>query len=142
VDEHPAIAVQTFYADVKRAADWLQRVFGFTESWHLDGPDGALLMATLNTPGGGSVMVSTLGDDEAVPSKPNPYYSITVVVPDVDAHAAAARAAGADLVTEPTDQPWGFRDYEVLDHDGRQWNFSQVLHAVVPEDWGATSDPS
>jgi uncharacterized glyoxalase superfamily protein PhnB len=116
---------------------WLCRVFGFTEQWRFE-PGGSLLMANLGTPGGGGVMVSTL-DAAAGPPAPNPYYSVTVMVPDVDAHAARARAEGAELVSEPADQPWGFRDYEVLDLAGRQWNFSQHLHDVTPEDWGAST---
>src|SRR4051812_42837046 len=121
--EHAPIAVQLFYEDVRVTVAWLCHAFGFTEAWTLDGEDGVLLMATLQTPGGSSVMVSTL-------------------VPDVDTHAAAARSAGATLISEPTSQPWGYRDYEVLDLVGRQWNFSQVEHEVTPEDWGATAGPS
>ena len=72
------------------------------------------------------------------PPAPNPWYSVTVMVSDVDEHFARSSAEGARIVAGPKDQPWGYRDYEVLDHDGRQWNFSQVLHEVTPEDWGAT----
>ena len=136
--ENAAVAAQVHYGDVAGAVAWLCRVFGFTERWRLE-PEGTLLMATLATPGGGSVMVSGLEQDSSVIApRPNPYYSLTVMVPDVDAHAARARAEGADLTTEPADQPWGYRDYEVLDLDGRQWNFSQHLHDATPEDWGAT----
>jgi uncharacterized glyoxalase superfamily protein PhnB len=139
VDEHPAIAVQLCYADVGEAVSWLSRVFGFTESWTL-APQGTVVLAALRTPGDGSVMVSGLLSS-CPPLDVNPYYSVTVMVPDVNAHFEQTRAAGARIVAEPTDQPWGYRDYEVLDHDGRQWNFSQVLHEVTPEDWGA-SGPS
>jgi uncharacterized glyoxalase superfamily protein PhnB len=136
-DAPAPIAVQLFYADVQGAVTWLCRAFGFTEAWTL-APQGELLMASLATPGGGGVMIS--GGAPPSPS-PNPWSSVTVMVPDVDAHATRARAEGATLLSEPADQPWGYRDYEVLDHDGRQWNFSQVLHAATPEDWGA-SGPS
>jgi len=139
-DELPPapIAVQVFYPDVAAAVAWLCRAFGFTERWRLE-PAGTLLMANLGTPGGGGVMISGLPDEHAAPAPtPNPWYSITVMVPDVDAHFTAATAAGATIVAEPTDQPWGFRDYEAVDLEGRQWNFSQVLHAAAPEDWGAT----
>ena len=136
-DAPAPVAVQAFYPDVAAAVTWLCRVFGFTEVWRLE-PGGTLLMANLGTPGGGGVMVSGLAAGTASLS-PNPYYSVTVMVPDVDAHAARARAEGAELLGEPTDQPWGFRDYEVLDLAGRQWNFSQQLHEVTPADWGAST---
>jgi uncharacterized glyoxalase superfamily protein PhnB len=61
-----------------------------------------------------------------------------VVVPDVDAHYEQARAEGAQILIPPHDQPWGLRDYEALDLEGRWWNFSQRLEDVDPEDWGAT----
>jgi uncharacterized glyoxalase superfamily protein PhnB len=117
---------------------WLCRVFGFAEDWTL-APDGSIVMASLRTPGDGTLMVSGLTSpaDDAPPS-PNPWYSVTVMVPDVDGHFDRASAEGAQIVAGPQDQPWGYRDYEVLDHDGRQWNFSQVIHEVTPEDWGAT----
>jgi uncharacterized glyoxalase superfamily protein PhnB len=41
-------------------------------------------------------------------------------------------------VSEPRDQPWGLRDYEAVDLEGRVWNFSQHLRTTKPEDWGAT----
>ena len=46
---------------------------------------------------------------------------------------------GLELLTEPTDQPWGLREHEAFDLEGRQWNFSQRIRETVPEDWGATS---
>lgn len=135
--EHQPVAVQLCYGDVAGTVAWLCRVFGFTESWTL-APGGSMVMASL---AGGSVMVSGLQGRSAPTLDPNPYYSVTVMVPDVDAHCEHARSEGAQIVAEPKDQPWGYRDYEVLDHDGRQWNFSQVLHEVTPEDWGATGAP-
>lgn len=133
---------QAFYADVTAAAAWLQRVFGFEEEWRLDADDGRLLMANLLTPGGGRVMVSgALGSSRegfGDGSRPNPTYSLTVLVPDVDAHVERARSEGARIVAEPADQPWGWRDYEALDLEGRQWNFSQEGDSASPEDWGAT----
>jgi uncharacterized glyoxalase superfamily protein PhnB len=37
---------------------------------------------------------------------------------DIDALAAAIRERGGKLVQEPTDQPWGRRDFAVVDPDG------------------------
>lgn len=136
-DSPAPVAIQLFYPDVRAAVTWLCATFGFTEGWTL-APQGDLVMANLATPGGGGVMISGLPADAGQSASPNPWYSVTVMVPDVDAHAARARKAGARVVADPTDQPWGFRDYEVLDLDGRQWNFSQHLHDVTPEGWGAT----
>jgi len=148
----PDVLVQVFYDGLTEAIDWLCRVFGFAEQWRLPGPGGDVVMASLTRPNGGTLMVSGLPllrtqlradhpdrfRDPGTPW-PNPYYSITVMVPDVDAHFAHAQQEGAHILSEPTTQPWGFRDYEVLDLEGRQWNFSQRLHEAAPEDWGAAS---
>jgi lactoylglutathione lyase len=37
---------------------------------------------------------------------------------DIDTLAAAIRARGGKLTQEPTDQPWGRRDFAVVDPDG------------------------
>ena len=37
---------------------------------------------------------------------------------DIDALAAAVRERGGKLTQEPTDQPWGRRDFAVVDPDG------------------------
>ena len=46
---------------------------------------------------------------------------ITVYVKDVDAHFEAARGAGATIVSEPKDQPYGQREYSVRDPEGHMW---------------------
>jgi uncharacterized glyoxalase superfamily protein PhnB len=144
---------QLRYQDPGAAAEWLCRAFSFTEASRLAAPDGTVRLADLRTPGGGAVLIGGIygpvrqhmeavfgaefrtGDD---PGWPHLAYAITVMVPDVDAHCTRARAEGARLVSEPRDQPWGLRDYEAVDLEGRVWNFSQHLRTPAPEDWGAT----
>jgi len=41
-----------------------------------------------------------------------------VTAQDIDELAAAVRARGGKLSQEPTDQPWGTRDFAVVDPDG------------------------
>ena len=54
-------------------------------------------------------------------------YAITVMVEDVDKHYAHAVAEGVEIFGHLADQPWGWRDYEPIDMEGRFWNFSQIL---------------
>jgi uncharacterized glyoxalase superfamily protein PhnB len=63
--------------------------------------------------------------------------AVTVIVPDVDAQFDHVRREGADITQEPTDQPWGLRDFEAVDLEGRVWNFSQHLREVEPDEWTA-----
>jgi uncharacterized glyoxalase superfamily protein PhnB len=48
-------------------------------------------------------------------------------VDDVDAHFERAKAAGAEIVMEPTDQDYGDRRYDALDPEGQFWSFSTPL---------------
>ncbi len=57
--------------------------------------------------------------------------SLAVHVDDVDAHCARARAAGAEVVHEPMDQPYGYREYSVRDLEGHLWSFQQPLPPAV-----------
>jgi uncharacterized glyoxalase superfamily protein PhnB len=151
-DERQAVLPQLRYQDPGAAVEWLCRAFAFEEASRLAAPDGTLRLADLRTPVGGAVLVGGLSGPirrrmEAVfgaefragtdPGWPHLAYAVTVMVPDVDAHFARARAEGARLVSEPRDQPWGLRDYEAVDLEGRVWNFSQHLRTAEPEDWGA-----
>ncbi|HET7680405.1 MAG TPA: VOC family protein [Xanthobacteraceae bacterium] len=54
---------------------------------------------------------------------------LVVHVSDVDAHFARARAAGARIQYEPTDQPYGQREYEARDPEGHRWWFATPLPA-------------
>ena len=49
---------------------------------------------------------------------------MVVHVPDVDAHCHRAREAGADVRSEPVDQPYGQREYEARDPEGHRWWFA------------------
>jgi uncharacterized glyoxalase superfamily protein PhnB len=44
-----------------------------------------------------------------------------VHVPDVDAHHARVRAAGADILYGPRDEDYGQREYGVRDPEGHTW---------------------
>ena len=48
---------------------------------------------------------------------------IYVRVADVDAHYAHAKAAGANIVRELADTPYGSREYSVRDLEGHLWSF-------------------
>ncbi len=53
--------------------------------------------------------------------------SLAVHVEDVDAHHARVRDAGAEVVYEPTDMPYGFREYSARDLEGHLWSFQTPL---------------
>ncbi len=64
---------------------------------------------------------------------------LTVYVDDVDAHYQRATAAGATIVLELANQPWGDRRYQASDPEGHQWSFAQHIFDVAPG--ACTSQP-
>jgi uncharacterized glyoxalase superfamily protein PhnB len=50
---------------------------------------------------------------------------MAVDVDDVDAHFERRVAAGADIAYEPTDMPYGVREYGARDSEGGLWSFMQ-----------------
>jgi uncharacterized glyoxalase superfamily protein PhnB len=122
------------------AADWLCRAFGFTETFRLAEDDGRVSHVDLEL-GGGHVMLGRPSPHYEDPKhhaescaaarrwRESPYVvdGVHVLVPDVDAHAAHAREAGARLLSEPEDAPHGERLYRVEDAFGHRWMFAQRL---------------
>jgi uncharacterized glyoxalase superfamily protein PhnB len=54
--------------------------------------------------------------------------SMTVIAVDnADAHYARSKEAGADVIREPVDQPYGVREYGARDPEGQLWFFHSPL---------------
>ena len=113
------------YDDARRAVDWLQEAFGFTAGLVVDGEGGQVVHAQLRH-GSGMVMVSSPGDgpyDELFDRRGGPSMGVYMVVKNVDAHCARARAARAEIVIEPESQEYGGSLYTALDFEGNIWSF-------------------
>jgi MerR family transcriptional regulator, thiopeptide resistance regulator len=53
---------------------------------------------------------------------------VTVMsVDDTDAHYASAVTAGANIVCEPVNRPYGIREYGAIDPEGQIWWFQSPL---------------
>lgn len=126
------------YEDVAAAIVWLGAAFGFREEGpRYADPDGRVTHAELRLDGA-SVMLGWPGPDYRSPSHhaaeceqarrwlatPWVIDGVHVTVDDVDAHCAKARAAGATILREPEDQPFG-RLYSAADLEGHRWMFMQ-----------------
>ena len=121
----PAVSVipELPYRDVREAAAWLCRAFGFRERLQIGDHRAQLVYED------GAVIVI---EGEAGPSH------LLVRVADADAHRAQAEAAGATILSEPTDWPYGERQYSVEDLGGHRWTFSESIADVDPAEWGGT----
>ena len=73
----------------------------------------------------GVVMMGTPGPDFRNPKNLGQITSsLYIYVDDVDAHCARAREAGAEIIEEPGDQPYGDRRYGACDPEGHHWYFA------------------
>jgi catechol 2,3-dioxygenase-like lactoylglutathione lyase family enzyme len=75
-------------------------------------------IVTLADPGRPELQLSIMTHDATAPVVP----VASVQVDDVDASYQAARAAGAEIVHELTEEPWGVRRFFVRDPDGNVLN--------------------
>jgi uncharacterized glyoxalase superfamily protein PhnB len=65
---------------------------------------------------------------------------VHVLLPgDIDGHCAQARAAGAMILQEPTDQFYGDRTYRARDVEGHVWVFGAPVRTVSREEAEAAS---
>jgi len=112
------------YADVGEAAAWLCEAFGFSERLRIGNH-----RIQLNCGDGALVVIE--GGTES-----NAGHSTMVRVADVHEHCQHARACGAKVLREPTDYPYGERQYTAQDPGGHVWTFSQSIADVDPADWG------
>lgn len=106
--------------DVVESSAWLRRAFGFMERLAIGSHRIQLSY------GSGSLVLVDGTDGPA---------TVMVRVEDADAHCARARAAGATILSEPTDHPYGERQYTATDPVGHTWTFSETIADVDPADW-------
>ncbi len=120
------------YPDVRAAVAWLENTFGFAERVKI-GDDHR---SQLSAGDGGAVIVGDVRGDRRPPREGESTHSVMVRVDDARAHCERARQAGARILMEPTDFPYGERQYTAEDLAGHHWTFSQTLADVDPAQWG------
>jgi uncharacterized glyoxalase superfamily protein PhnB len=118
------------YDDAAAAVDWLCKAFGFEQRLVVPGPDGKVAHAELVF-GNGMIMLGNAHDDDEFGKLQKPpratggvgTQSPYVIVEDVDAHYARARAAGARIFLDIEDKGYGGRGYTCIDPEGHLWSF-------------------
>jgi uncharacterized glyoxalase superfamily protein PhnB len=114
-DQTPNMYPFLRYADADAALEWLGRAFGFRErAVYRSGEDSGPIEHAEISLGPGIVMFGQ-GD-------PNDH-GIYVAVEDADAHYERAKGAGAEIVREIEDTPYGSREYTARDPEGNVWSF-------------------
>src|ERR1700741_2408289 len=110
-------------SDVKEAAAFYQKAFGFTKRGIMNGPDGKAIHAELTLRGTTLMLgpeMPQMGSRSAktIGASPSRLYLLTE---NVDKVVAKAVKLGAALKGPGMDMFWGDRCGTVVDPDGSQW---------------------
>lgn len=125
----PSIVPYLSYVDAKAAIAFLTAAFGLEPVQAYDDEAGALQHGEMRWQGD----LNMLGSVPADVPKASP--GIYLVVEDVDAHFACAKAAGAEIVYPPEDTAWGTRRYRAKDPEGHEWSFGTYQPSPEPPSW-------
>ncbi len=123
--DKPAIVPYLLYPNGHTARGFLERAFGLTTVFALNGAEGRLLHAEM-AHGNGVVMIGT--SDDATTNGGGIY----LVVDDVDAHHARAASEGAVIVYPPEEAELGTRRYSAKDVAGHEWTFGSYQPQTTP----------
>lgn len=117
------------YRDVEEAYDYLVRVFALDPGRLTR--DEASRVVHAEVQAGDGVMWLHPEAEEFDLASPRSLgagtSSVAVLVDDVDAHFRHTAARDAEIVYEPVDQPYGYREYGARDCEGRLWSFMKPL---------------
>jgi len=116
----PSVYPVLTYDDADGAIAFFADAFGFTPGEVTRDAEGRIVHATVTWANGVVMISDSRGGDSPFDLRPVCLY---LVVGDPDAHAAKAKAAGAEMVMELTDQPYGSREYAARDPEGNVWCF-------------------
>ncbi|MBS1857071.1 MAG: VOC family protein [Acidobacteria bacterium] len=116
------------YRNAPDAIEWLCRVFGFEKRVVHAGPDNTIMHAEL-TLGGGMIMLGSVNDKAPdrhmkLPAELGGAQTrgVSLIVKDADEVYARAKAAGAKIVENIEDKPFGGRGFACLDLEGHIWH--------------------
>jgi len=128
-----AVIPVLYYPDVREAVAWLTTALPFNERLRigdhrcqLSHGNGAVVVAE---PGGHANAASATLQGPAA-------HSVMLRVTEIDVLFARAKAAGAQVLAEPTDHMYGERQCSFLDPWGHPWTLSETIFDSDPADWG------
>jgi uncharacterized glyoxalase superfamily protein PhnB len=127
-----SIYVTLRYDDARAAIAYLTSTLGFVEQHVSTADDGTVAHAELSF-GDGVIMVGTRSGTPDTFDTGRAVVYLALDAPEaVDAHHDRAVAAGAGVVQELVDQPYGSREYAVRDPEGNIWSIGSYRPQVKP----------
>lgn len=115
------------YEDGEAAIEFVTGAFGFREVDRAIGGAGGLHAELELEPGGDRIYLGQPPSGFRNPSEVGRTSLVHVLVDDADAHYERAKAAGARIIEEPNDLPFGHRRYGCADPQGHEWYFAQLI---------------
>jgi uncharacterized glyoxalase superfamily protein PhnB len=128
-----AVIPVLFYPDVPEAVAWLTSGLPFTERLR-NSQDRRQLVH-----GNGAIVVTKpgLNANEASSFQQNPgAHSVTLRVTRIDELFERVSKAGARVLAEPADKPYGERQCSFVDPWGHPWTLSETIFDSDPSNWG------
>lgn len=116
------------YEDIPAAHDFLVDVFGFASRGVERDGEGNAVHAEVCA-GDFPIWLHRVAPEHhmlAAHTLAGASAGLYVDVDDVDAHYERVRARGAEIESEPKDQPYGSREYGVKDLEGHRWWFGSA----------------
>ncbi|WP_293676730.1 VOC family protein [uncultured Phenylobacterium sp.] len=140
--ERTSLTSALCYRDPRAALKFLEAAFGFELVMLIEDGEGNIAHSQMRF-GNAEVMIgSEWTDDHKSPASIGGKVTQTVHIhidTDCDAHCERARAAGFEILMEPTTQFYGDRSYRCRDPEGHIWTIGQSVEAVSREEAEAVS---
>ena len=115
------------YEDGPAALAFMTEAFGFREVDRTTGAAGGMHAEMEVGADGARIYLGAPGGDFRGPASVGRTSLLYVLVDDVDGHYGRAKAAGASIVEELTDLPYGDRRYGCRDPQGHEWTFAAPI---------------
>ena len=134
--QYGAVTAMLTVADVKAAANFYQKAFGFAKRSIMNGPDGKPVHAELTLRGTTLMLTPEMPQmgsrgAKAVGASPTTLYLLTE---SADKAVAKAVKLGATLKGEVADMFWGDRTGTVVDPEGYLWMVSTHIAEPTPKE--------
>jgi len=120
------------YRDAHQAIDFLVAAFGFEKQAVYDGPNNTVMHAQLTFCNGMVMLGSASNEGEwnkwmAQPDEIGGRETMTpcLIVSDAAAVYASAKAAGAQIITELAEMPYGGKAFACTDLEGHRWSIGE-----------------
>jgi uncharacterized glyoxalase superfamily protein PhnB len=134
--QSPTVVPEIAYDDVPAAIEFLTGAFGLSERVEARLTGNGFVRAFMEL-GDGLISLSTAGGHghQSPRAGGATTQSVKCYVDGIDRHFAQAKANGATIISEPTDEFWGGRIYRAKDPEGHRWEFSERGRELAASEW-------